>query len=222
MRRLELLGGLATIVTLLAASTGLRAQATPTPVEIEIEDDDGIEAMRSRVFAFVTALAEYTVDVRVGEPELEAVLTHHAALEEIHGDEDPGEVVERAFRDGRYDFCVIVNDPSYVNWCRARDLEPEPFFRGLLRLEALRMREEGLAGLERAREELPEQRAELQSMREEVGEEAYHEGVVALEAAAEMVEETRELMSALPQPSQEEVRLLRENRARIQRILDVE
>ncbi len=222
MSRLELLGGLATIATLLAASTDLRAQATPPPVEIEIEDDDGVEAMRSRVFAFVAALAEYTVDVRVGKPELEAVLTHYVALEEIHGDDDPGEVVERAFRDGRYDFGVIVNDPSYVGWCRARGLEPEPFFRGLLRLEALRMREEGLAGLEVAREELPAQRAELQSMRQELGEEAYHEGVVALEAAAEMVEETRELMSALPQPSQEEERLLRANRGRIQHVLDGE
>ncbi len=222
MSRLELLGRLATIAALLAASTDLRAQSEPAPVEIEIGDDDGVEAMRSRVFAFVTALAEYTVDVRVGEPQLEAVLTHYAALEDIHGDDDPGEVVERAFRDGRYDFGVIVNDPSYVSWCRARDLEPEPFFRGLLRLEALRMREEGLAGLEQARQELPEQRAELRSMREEVGEETYREGVIALESAAEMVEETRELMSALPRPSQEEVRLLRENRERIQRVLDGE
>jgi hypothetical protein len=220
--RLELLGGLATIAALLAVSTDLRAQAEPTPVEIEIEDDDGVEAMRSRVFAFVGALAVYTADVRVGEPELEAVLTHYGALDEIHGDDDPGEVVERAFRDGRYDFEIIVNDPSYVGWCRARDLEPEPFFRGLLRLEALRMREEGLEGLEVAREELPEQRAELQSMRQELGEDAYSEGITALEAAAEMVEETRELMSALPQPSQEEVRLLTENRERIRRVLDGE
>jgi hypothetical protein len=34
-----------------------------------------------------------------------------------------------------------------------------------------------------------------------------------------MVEETRELMSGLPQPSLDEARLLEENRARIQNVL---
>lgn len=209
-------GTFVAIAALFGGTPGLRAQSEPSAVEIE--DDDGVLAMKSRIFAFVEALTDYTADVRLGEPELEAILTHYATLEEIHEDEEPGDVVERAFRDGRYDFGVIVTDPAYVGWCETRDLEPEPFFRGLLRLEALRMREEGLGGLQQAREDLPAQQAELESMRERVGEEAYREGVAALEAAAGMVEETRELMSGLPQPSQGEARLLGENRGRIEQV----
>ena len=53
-------------------------------------------------------------------------------------------------------------------------------------------------------------------MRERVGEEAYREGLAALEAAAAMVEETRELMAGLPVPSAEEAALLGEHRERIQ------
>ena len=114
---------------------------------------------------------------------------------------------------------MIVRDPAYAEWCRGRDLEPEPFFRNLLRLEALRMRKEGLEGLERALAELPEQEAELEAMRERVGEEAYREGKAALASAAAMVEETRELMARLPVPSAEETALLEEHAARIEAVL---
>jgi hypothetical protein len=206
------------VVALVAGPSGALSQTAATSVEIG--NDEGLAAMRSRIFAFVAALVDYTRDVRLGAPALEAILAHYEALDEIHDGEDDGGVVERAFQDGRYDFDVIVRDPAYEAWCRDRGLEPETFFRGLLRLEALRMREDGLSGLERARAELPEQEAELEKMRERVGEEAYREGLAALEAAAAMVEETRDLMAGLPVPSAEEAALLEEHRERIRATLD--
>lgn len=205
-------------VALVAESPGAASQDAATSVEIA--DDEGLAAMRSRIFAFVAALVDYTKDVRLDAPALEAILEHYSALDEIHDGEDDGRVVERAFQEGRYDFDVIVRDPAYEAWCRDRGLKPETFFTGLLRLEALRMREEGLSGLERASAELPEQEAELEKMRERVGEEAYREGLAALEAAAAMVEETRELMAGLPEPSAEEAALLGEHRERIRATLD--
>jgi hypothetical protein len=204
--------------TLLTGPSGALGQTEAT--RVEIENDEGFAAMRSRIFAFVTALAEYTQDARLDAPALEAVLANYASLEAIHDGGDDGELVERAFRDGAYDFDVIVEDPAYENWCRDRGLQPEGFFRGLLRLEALRMREDGLPGLERARAELPEQEAELERMRDRVGEEAYQEGRAALEEAAAMVEETRDLMARLPVPSAEEKALLEKHQERIQATLD--
>jgi hypothetical protein len=192
-------------------------QSTGTPVEVEV--DEGLAAMRGRIFAFVKALVEYTKDVHLTEPALGDILDHYDTLEQIHDGDDDGRVVERAFQDGRYDFEVIVGDPAYAEWCRERDLEPEPFFRSLLRLEALRMRKEGLAGLEAALAELPEREAELETMREQVGEEAYREGRAALAAAAATVEETRELMARLPEPSTEETALLGRHSARIEAVL---
>ncbi len=205
-------------VALVAGASVALSQTETTSVEIR--DDEGLAAMRSRIFAFVAALVDYTKDVRLDAPALEAILAHYKALDEIHDGEDDGGVVERAFQEGRYDFDVIVRDRDYEAWCRDRGLKPETFFRGLLRLEALRMREEGLSGLERASAELPEQEAELEKMRERVGEEAYREGLAALEAAAAMVEETRELMAGLPVPSAEEAALLEEHRERIRATLD--
>jgi hypothetical protein len=202
----------------LGGPSGALSQTGVTTVEIG--DDEGFGAMRSRIFAFVTALADYTKDTRLDAPTLEAVLANYASLEAIHDGGDDGGLVERAFRDGGYDFDVIVEDPAYERWCRERDLSPEAFFRGLLRLEALRMREEGLPKLERARAEHPDWEAELEEMRDRVGEEAYREGRAALEAAAAMVEETRELIAGLPVPSAEEKALLEEHRERIQATLN--
>jgi hypothetical protein len=205
------------IATSLAGAAGARPQSGRTPVEIE--DDEGLAAMRGRIFAFVEALVEYTKDVRLGESALGDILDHYDTLGEIHEEEDGAGVVERAFREGRYDFEVIVGDPAYAEWCRGREVEPEPFFRSLLRLEALRMRKEGLEGLERALADLPGQEAELERMREQVGEEAYREGQAALAAAAAMVAETRELMATLPVPNAEEAALLEQHAAKIDAVL---
>jgi hypothetical protein len=206
-----------TSVMLVAGPVRALSQSTGTPVEVEV--DEGLAAMRGRIFAFVEALVEYTKDVHLTEPALGDILAHYDALDDIHDDDEDGRVVERAFQDGRYDFEVIVGDPAYAEWCRGRNLEPEPFVRTLLRLEALRMRKDGLEGLERALAELPEQEAELETMRERVGEDAYREGKAALAAAAAMVEETRELMARLPEPSAEETALLEQHAARIQAVL---
>jgi hypothetical protein len=205
------------IVALVAASSRVFSQADPAAVGIE--SDEGLEAMRSRIFAFVKALGDYTEDVRLDAAVLERILASYHSLGEILGGGEDGAFIERAFRDGRYDFDVIVRDPAYEAWCRDRELQPERFFEGLLRLEALRMRAEGLPGLEQARAELPGRKAELERLRDRLGEEAYREGLAALEQAAAMVEETRDLMAGLPLPSAEEQALLDENRERIRTTL---
>ena len=211
-----------TLVTLaiavsLAGAAGAHPQSGRTSVELE--DEEGLAAMRGRIFAFVEALVEYTKDVRLGESALGDILDHYDTLGEIHEEEDGAGVIERAFREGRYDFEAIVGDPAYAEWCRSREVEPEPFFRSLLRLEALRMRKEGLEGLERALADLPGREAELERMREQVGEEAYREGQAALAAAAAMVAETRELMATLPVPNAEEAALLEQHAAKIDAVL---
>lgn len=192
-----------------------QAVETPAPAS----DEEGLAVMQRRIVGVVEAIIDYTRDVRLTEPGLEAVLEHYAALGEIHGDGDSGRLVERAFVDGRYDFDAIVSAPAYVSWSRQRDLEPEGFFHELLRLQALRMREESLRGLDEAREEMPEQRAALGQMRDRMAEEQYDQAVLALESAAAMVEETRTLMEGLPTPAPEEAALLARHDERIRATL---
>ena len=146
-------------------------------------DDEDFAAMQRRIVGVVEALIDYTHDVRLTEDGLEAVLEHHASLEDVYADGGGSRLVERAFVDGRYDFGTVVADPAYLSWCRDRDLDPESFFRDFLRLQALRMRGESLAGLDEAREGMPAQRAGLEQAREQIGEEQYARALASLESA---------------------------------------
>ena len=180
-----------------------------------LTEGDGLAAMQQRVSSFVEALVAYTRDVRLSEAGLESVLDHYAALEDVHGEEEAQQIVERAFRGDEYDFWVVVVDPTYVAWCGERGLEPEPFFRQFLRLQALWMREESLRGLSRALEELPGQRAEIDAAREQMGEEAYARTVASLEEAQAMIQHTRAMMEQLPVPGGDEAALLEKHEGRI-------
>jgi len=189
------------------------AQAVETPAPAA--DDEGFAQMQRRIVGVVGAIIDYTRDVRLTEAGLEAVLEHHASINEIYDDGAGSRLVERAFVDGRYDFSVIVADPAYQGWCRERGLEPEGFFRELLRLQALRMRKESLAGLDQAREDMPAQRAALEEMRGQIQKDQYEGALASLESAAAMVEETRTLMEGLPVPTEAEATLLAQNEERI-------
>jgi len=180
-------------------------------------EDDGFEAMQRRIVGVVAAIIDYTRDVRLSEAGIESVLAHHASLTEMY--DDDSRLVERAFVDGRYDFDRVTTDSGYQAWCRDRGLDPQAFFRDLLRLQALRMREESLKGLDEAREEMPEQRAALERMRKEMGEERYRGALESLDAAEAMVQETRTLMEGLPVPTPEEAELLSRHDERIRETL---
>jgi len=179
------------------------------------DEGDGLADMQRRVSTFVAALVEYTKDVQLSESGLERVLDHYASLEQVHGEEEAQQIVERAFRGDAYDFRVVVGDPTYVAWCQERDLEPEGFFRQFLRLQALWMRGESLDGLSRALEELPEQRAAIDEAREQMGEEAYGRSVAALDEAKAMIADTRTMMERLPVATAEEGALLEKHDRRI-------
>jgi hypothetical protein len=205
-------------LVLLAASRPVARGQEP----VLLTEGGDLAAMRQRVSTFVAALVEYTKDVRLSAAGLQSVLDHYAALEQVHGEEEARQIVERAFQGDGYDFGLLVRDPTYVAWCRERGLEPEPFFRQFLRLQALWMREESLGALARALEELPGQRAEIDAARAQMGEEAYASGVAALDEAKAMIVHTRGMMEQLPVPEGEEAALLEQHDRRIRETLGQE
>ena len=194
-----------------AALVSAQAVQTPAPGAV----DEGLAQMQRRIVGVVEAIIDYTRDVRLSEPGLEAVLEHHASINEIYDDGAGSRLVERAFVDGRYDFGVIVADPAYVEWCQARGLEPEGFFRELLRLQALRMREESLAGLDRGPRGAARAAGGARGVARRDGRGQYAGALASLESAAAMVEETRTLMEGLPVPTVEEAALLAKHEERI-------
>ncbi len=168
-----------------------------------------------RAEAFVDALVAYTADVRLDADGLETVLAHMASLEALDSGDDDG-LEERTWHDGRFDLAAVVADEEYVGWCRSHGLDPDGFFRDLMRLEALTMRENAERGLAVARAQLPEQRRQIEAMRQAMGEEAFAQSVAAMEQAEAMLERSAATIGKLPRPTQAEQALLDANRERIQ------
>jgi hypothetical protein len=192
-------------------------------VEVAIGGDEGdFEALQRRIIGLVRGIIDYTADVRLSAEGLEAVLEHHGSLAALGATGGMDALLERARVDGRYDFTVLVQDPDYLTWSREHGLDGPWFFGQLLRLQALRMREESLGGLDEARQEIPEQRALLERMRDEMDDDEYQESLSALETAAAMVEETAALMESLPVATPEEAKLVKSHEAAIRRVLEAD
>lgn len=172
--------------------------------------DDAMAEMNRRVEASIRGLIAFVAGVELDEARLQRVLEHAPALSQIGDDEDDEEIMERAYVDGRYDLRVILSDPELQAFCRARGLAAERFFKDLLRLESLVMRQESLRDMRDALDGIPEQRRQWEAMRARMGEEAYKAAVSATEASAASLTRSIELIEQIPAPSQEEARLLRE------------
>jgi hypothetical protein len=204
------------LATLLLFAGGARGQ-----VAVAIDGDEGdFEAMQRRIVGLIRGIIDYTEDVRLSAEGLEAVLESQGSLAALSAEGGMDALLERADVDGRYDFGVLVRDPDYVAWSREHNLDGAWFFGQLLRLQALRMREESLGGLDDARREIPEQRALLERMRDEMEKEDYEKSLSALETAAAMVEETATLMESLPVATPEEAALIESHAGAIRKALE--
>jgi hypothetical protein len=203
---------------LLSAPGGARGQ-----VAVNIGGDEGdFEALQRRIVGLVRGIIDYTTDVRLSSEGLEAVLENVGSLATLSSEGGMDSFLERARVDGRYDFDLLVRDPDYVAWSREHELDGAWFFGQVLRLQALRMREESLGGLDDARQDIPEQRALLERMRGEMEKEEYERRLAALDAAAAMVEETAALMEEIPVATPDEAALLESHAQAIRRALEAD
>jgi hypothetical protein len=158
--------------------------------------------------AFVKAAIDFTHGVHLNEARLQAILANMESLNQVGSDAKDEEIARRALHDGRVDFDVVVKDPEYIAWCAARGQEPRAFFKDLIRLQTLVMREGVNANAEEMRARMPEQRKQLEQMRSTMGEDAYDKAVAMLESGMTELDRTVALVQQVPPPSAAEASLL--------------
>ena len=186
----------------LVLTLGLTAAVGLTALPAGAQD----EMMRT-LEPFVVSAVELTDGVRLDEARLTTILQNIESLNELGTDEDD-DLTERAFRDGRYDFGVIVKDPEYVAWCKGRGLDPLDFFKGLMRLETLVMRESFGENAEQMRAQVPAQRKQIEDMRGMLGDEATREALADFDANMADFERAAKVMERIPVPTAREASLL--------------
>ncbi len=206
MRRISSLG------LILAVILGsLLVSASPAAAQ---QDPEIAEAGR-RTEAFVTAMIDLTKNVRLDEASLKTVLDNMASLDQLKDENESDTLTEKAFRDGKYDASVILDDPEYVGWARSRGLDPKGFFKDVMRLVSLNMREQIQKSREQMKESMPETRRQIEAMRGQMGEEAYQQAQKSMKAGVEMLNHMAELVDRLPAPSATEARLMEQYRGQI-------
>ncbi len=191
------------------------ALAAPQPAPEQMSPQEAAQ----RTTAFLEAAAAFTRDVRLNAGGLKAVLENIDSLNSLKDDEAGGELAERAYSNGRYDFDVVLSDPDYVAWCGSHGLDPRGFFQDLMRLQMLVARKESESAIAQARTALPEQRRQLESLRSTLGEEGYKQSLAALEASQAQLESMSAAVRELPVPTPGEQKLIDANRDRIEEAL---
>ena len=69
---------------------------------------------------------------------------------------------------------------------------------------------------------MPMQRQRLEQMRGELDEASYAQAVAQLDAAAELIEQTRKAYDQMPLPTEDELAVLERQRARLEAYMDSE
>ncbi len=187
---------------------------------VTAQQDPAVAEASQKTEAFVTAMIDFTKNVRLDEAGLRAVLDNMESLNSIKDEDESDALTEKAFHDGRYDVSVILDDPEYVSWARGRGLDPKGFFKDMMRLVSLNMREQVQRSREQMKASMPETRKQIEAMRSQMGEEAYHQAQESIKAGTAMLDHMAELVDRLPAPTDSEARLLDRYRDQIEQAME--
>jgi uncharacterized phage infection (PIP) family protein YhgE len=180
-------------------------------VRADEHEDEGMEggALEGQrmMEAFLTAAGAFTKDTRLTEADIQKFIALYDSFDQIDEDDDE-DLLERAYRDGKVDLNVILQDENYVRWAREHDVDPKSWLQVSMRLMLFMSRAEALEQMKDGEEQIKEQLAEIESMREQVGEEMYEQMKQALEQGVAMMKRMLALFESLPKPTEEEQKLL--------------
>ena len=209
MRRAGLVAVVSMVLVAGGWITALAAQQEP---EVAAQDQ--------HMTAFIDAVIGFTKGVHLDEQRLKTVLSNMSSLNRLDNNGEGDKLADRAFSNGRYDFSIILKDPKYAGWCKKHGLDPKPFFRDLMRLETLIMRTQVAQQLEAVRAQMPDQRKQLDAMKERIGEPAYNKALAAMKQGMASLEHTAKQIQRIPPPTAEETSLLTKYESQIASALD--
>ncbi len=200
--------GLVAVVTIL-----LVAGSWKTAVAAQQEPD--LAAAEQHMTAFIDAVIGFTKGIQLDEKRLQTVLSNMDSLNRLDNDGEGDKLADRAFREGRYNFKLIIKDPKFAGWCKQHGLDPTSFFKDLMRLETLIMRTEVTSQLQTAKAQIPAQRKQLEAMKDKIGEPAYKQALASFDRGMASLERTAKQIQRIPPPTPEETSLLAKYRGRI-------
>jgi hypothetical protein len=88
-----------------------------------------------------------------------------------------------------------------------------------MRVTMLVMREEGLKHVEMAQKQIPQQLKQIEAMKGQMDEKMYDQMKKAIEASVAALERTKKMYAAMPKPTEDEAKLLKQYAPQIRRAM---
>ena len=171
------------------------------------------EAMQEAMQTFdemITKIADFTVDVRFTEGDLESYINHFEEFSSFEGRDGEEEFV---------DFEDVLSDPEYRSWAAERGLDPDSWLRKSTRISMILMRDQMRASAEMMRGQLPQQMAMIDEQCKEVEEDVCQQMKQAMATNLTMLEKQGQAWEKLPQPTAAEQALLAEHADDLQAVM---
>jgi hypothetical protein len=219
LTKLFVLLGLASLIVVGAARAQDEPADTPKPPSKTDMEKAQEEATR-KMEAWLKATAEFTKDIRLTEADLKKWIELAPSFEKIgDGEKEEEDLFEKCFADGKFSFDYILKHSAYGKWVREHGVDPTQWLKKHMRVTMLVMREEGLKHVEMAQKQIPQQLKQIEAMKGQMDEKMYDQMKKAIEASVAALERTKKMYAAMPKPTEDEAKLLKQYAPQIRRAM---
>ena len=217
--KLIVLCGLAALIVVGAArAQDESADAPKPPSEADIEKAQ--EEATRKMEAWLKATVEFSKDIRLTEADFKKWIELAPSFDKIgDGDKEEEDAFEECFKDGKFSFDYILEHADYAKWTREHGVDPTQWLKRYTRVTMFVMREEGLKHIEMAEKQFPQQLKQIEAMKGQVDEKMYDQMKKGVEAAVASFQRTKKMYTAMPKPTEEEAKLLKQYGARIRQAM---
>ena len=162
---------------------------------------DEINESNRKFQEWAVSVSEFVKDVRFNERDVQNLLSQWDDFNSFGEEQDTDE-------EEYVDFNSILNDPAYLSWAKSNGLDSDDWLRKSMRITAVMMRTQLEQNMSESQFDMTGQLAELEKMRDQMGEEMYLQMKQALETGAAAMQGLNNSYKELPAPTDSERALL--------------
>ena len=162
---------------------------------------DEINESNRKFQEWAVSISEFVKDVRFNEKDVHDFINQRDEFNAFGEEQDSD--------DEEYvDFNSILKDPAYLSWAKSKGLDSDDWLKKSMRITAVMMRTQMEENMSGSQFDMTGQLAEIEKMRDQMGEEMYLQMKQALEAGAAAMQGLNNFYKELPDPTDTEKALL--------------
>lgn len=181
----------------------------------------GADGGQERMIAWAKSAGEFVAKERFSEADLKLFLEHYQSFNRI-GDDSDEEFDDRFFKDGKFRFDLLLEDKEYVKWASDHGVDRVAWLKKSMRIITVIMKRQVAGQFEGYEKMLADQLADLEESKDELGEETYAQMKQELEASVASVKRMKTAFQALPDPTEDEAKLLEKYKKELSRVMEDE